>query len=334
MKYSQTKYILLTGHRKSGTTLLHSLFDGHHELNVYPVDLSVLYAFYPYWTHKKLDPATLKDRFELVIKKSTESFNNTKISLNSRVYKSHEFLELFWSLYEISDLTQPAAILDAVATTFCKYLDLDESLPMVIKETSQTVHLSNFKNNLHHLKTLQIIRDPRDNYAAIKAGYESHYKKMGEKPMEGLASLLNRARLDLDCAKRHVEFGTKYFHAIKFEDLTSTPNEIMRDVADQLNINWHDSMLQPTKFGEKFKGNTYRNTGKFSGISNKNISRWTDYLDETEVRVIEGWLYDVMLFWDYSITSTFEQQQTSLSEFYDWYNSRYFYHDGFSRQPK
>ena len=32
------QFKILTGHRKSGTTLLHKLFDGHPDLNVYPVD--------------------------------------------------------------------------------------------------------------------------------------------------------------------------------------------------------------------------------------------------------------------------------------------------------
>ena len=37
--------------------------------------------------------------------------------------------------------------------------------------------------NNSNLKMLQIIRDPRDNYAAIKAGVSSYYKKIGENEM-------------------------------------------------------------------------------------------------------------------------------------------------------
>ena len=39
--------LFITGHRKSGTTMLASLFDGHKDLSVYPTDLSLMYAYYP-----------------------------------------------------------------------------------------------------------------------------------------------------------------------------------------------------------------------------------------------------------------------------------------------
>ena len=40
-----SKIILLTGHRKSGTSMLHRLFDGHPTVNNYPVDISLYGLF-------------------------------------------------------------------------------------------------------------------------------------------------------------------------------------------------------------------------------------------------------------------------------------------------
>ena len=42
--------IFLTGHRKSGTTLLHSLFDDHPDIDVYPTDFTFFYSYFPYFT--------------------------------------------------------------------------------------------------------------------------------------------------------------------------------------------------------------------------------------------------------------------------------------------
>ena len=41
------KVIFLTGHRKSGTTLLSNLLDDVDGLCVYPTDLALLYAYFP-----------------------------------------------------------------------------------------------------------------------------------------------------------------------------------------------------------------------------------------------------------------------------------------------
>jgi len=46
------KIFFITGHRKSGTSLLNKLFDNHEELNVYPTDISILYAFFPQFSER------------------------------------------------------------------------------------------------------------------------------------------------------------------------------------------------------------------------------------------------------------------------------------------
>ena len=45
------KYIILTGHRKSGTTMLHKLFVGIELISAQLI--SLYYAFYPYWTYNR-----------------------------------------------------------------------------------------------------------------------------------------------------------------------------------------------------------------------------------------------------------------------------------------
>ena len=41
---------ILSGHRKSGTSLFRRLFDNIDEINLYPVDLTVLYSYFPYYS--------------------------------------------------------------------------------------------------------------------------------------------------------------------------------------------------------------------------------------------------------------------------------------------
>ena len=44
--------VLLTGHRKSGTTLLHRFFDNTKGFNVYPNDFCYFYMFFPGYAEK------------------------------------------------------------------------------------------------------------------------------------------------------------------------------------------------------------------------------------------------------------------------------------------
>ena len=58
------KTLFITGHRKSGTTLLTSLFDGHNEFAVYPTDLSLMYAYFPYYNNNNYSFERKKSRIK------------------------------------------------------------------------------------------------------------------------------------------------------------------------------------------------------------------------------------------------------------------------------
>ena len=68
---------------------------------------------------------------------------------------------------------------------------------------------------------------------------------------------------------------------------------------------------------------------KIEGISSENVGRWTERISECEVGVIEFWLQDVMKIFDYELSMT-SDKASLFSEFYKWYNCRYFYRDSFN----
>ena len=51
--------IFLCGHRKSGTSMFLNLFDGNKDINVFPTDINLLYAYYPI-VEKNLDNTNKK----------------------------------------------------------------------------------------------------------------------------------------------------------------------------------------------------------------------------------------------------------------------------------
>jgi len=323
------KYILLTGHRKSGTTLLHKLFDSHPQLNVYPVDICLLYAFYPCQVKVEEDYEKRKERFSLVVRKSTRSMQGKMVSSNLKQFDVDNFLNLFWEKNVPEELERPSAIIEAMAECYCEYAELDTSLPFLFKETSQTVNFQNMIDEGLDVHLVQIIRDPRDNYAAIKEGVDHHYSKMGENEIESLASVLNRAKLDLELAWQEKLIGNKRFYSLRFEDLILDPEKEMRGVLNHLNLDWDLSVVEPTVLGEAFTGNNHEGK-KFSGISAENLGRWRERISDFDAAVIEAWMKDVMTSWGYDLKYSNAYQKQVLSKFYAWYNCRYFYKDSFA----
>lgn len=323
------KYVMLTGHRKSGTTMLHRLFDGHPGLNVYPVDLSLLYAFYPCWLTNTLTEAEIKERISLVIKKSTEQIVGKAISNAIQEFNSTDFINTVWQVYKPGELNRPSAIVEAIGKSYCRYAELDTDKPFLFKETSQAVNFRGFVEDGVDLKMIQIVRDPRDNYAAIKDGVSTYYKKMGEDERESLASVLNRAKLDLEVAKLESSVEGKDFYTTRFEDLVTTTHVIIDDIAKKIGIDWADVLLDPTDLGSPFTGNNHMGQ-KFNGVSSSNLGRWRERITESEACVIEAWMGDVMRFWGYKLEYDTDSHLRALAEFYAWYNCRYFYRDSFS----
>jgi len=74
--------VVLTGHRKSGTSVFHRLFDGVSGVDLYPTDLTVLYAYFSCFTSKSgVTNDELKERLIHVVKKSMEYASSQGLAL-------------------------------------------------------------------------------------------------------------------------------------------------------------------------------------------------------------------------------------------------------------
>ncbi len=319
------RIIFLTGHRKSGTTLLHKLFDGHPGLNVYPVDISLLYSYLPCHVNN-LSDSERRERINSIIRKTTSDINGKRILLSSTIYNCEDFLAVFWRVAQSNELDNPGTIIRVLSQAWCEYADLDTDLPFVFKETSQGIHAPRMLKSTFPVLFINLIRDPRDNYAAIKGGVGNYYSKMGEGERESLASVINRARMDLLISSQLDEQFPEESTSVRFEDLTGNPRDTMMRLANFCGVEFNEALLDPTFLGERFTGNSHVGE-KFSGISNSNVGRWKDRISDFEVGVIEFWMRDVMERWGYEASLSMAEAADSFADFYNWYNCRYFYYD-------
>ena len=203
----------------------------------------------------------------------------------------------------------------------------------MFKETSQSIYFKELKTYFKNLKMISLIRDPRDNYAALKAGVDKYYSKIGENDKKTLASLINRSRMDLKSSIINTINYPESFLAIKFENLIQNPKKEMKKVCKFLNIKFDISMIRPTFFGKPYFGNSHEGK-KFRGISKSNLSQWKKRISPEEAMIIEFWLKDVMKDWNYKLNFSFTQSESNFFKFYNWYNANYFFNDPFKTSKK
>lgn len=321
------RVIFLTGHRKSGTTMLHKLFDGHGGLLVYPIDISVLYAYFPCFNNQSDLSRALK-RIELVLKKTLGKFDKQKIPGVEVNFNFDRFIDILRKHLSIEKLDDRVYVTYAIVQAWLKSLDVSEDAVVVIKETSQAIHFQEFLAVDPSVKFINLIRDPRDNYAAIKSGVDGYYSKLGEDDKASLASLINRVKMDFKSASLFGEYYQDNFISLRFEDLISAPEGSMKKLATFAGVEYHQSMLVPTVLGKLYTGNSYEGD-VFQGISGKNVGRWRERISDFEAKVIEFWLRSELEDWGYPLDFDQKDSATAFAKFYDWYNCKYFYFDSF-----
>lgn len=321
--------IFLTGHRKAGTTLLHTLFDGHPDLLVYPTDVSILYAYYPAFAlDKNLSDHELRRRLTRVIGQSLSRVSPADTAV-AQENVAEEFLRCFWDGGHEFDLRDMAELLGALADAWCRYSGVPPSeATCVLKETSQSVHLTELLASHPNLRMVQIVRDPRDNYAALKAGVTKYYSQMGEGEYETLASAINRCRMDMMAAEINRTTYPDNFYVLRFEDLVNDPQKEVDALCAFLGIRFDPVLLRPTKMGRHFSGNSHEGD-RFHGIEKAKAGAWQKRIRDDEARIIEHWCATEMSTWGYTPCFSPSDRQASFSAFYKWYNTRYFYQDSF-----
>jgi hypothetical protein len=311
--------------------MLLNLFDGHPKCCVYPSDLCVLYGYFPkYIIEKHTADARLK-RLDLVIFSSLKRLRdrrNLGDLLPVELMREH-----FFSHLDHACLDQIDVIIRQIIASyrFVTNQTQKEKPYVLVKETSLEIYAQELAAVFPDSKFIPLIRDPRDNYGALRAGVDKHYSKFGESEKHILASLIHRAGLSMRLMDANIQaLGKERFRPVVFEQLVTDTRRVLSDVLDFLDLEWNNCLLRPTVMGQETTGNNYDDE-KFREVTNKNVGRWRERISEFEAQVIEYHLADVMKKHGYNLAFSPLESAKSASEFYKWTNTRYFFNDSFSK---
>jgi len=306
--------------------MFHSLFDGHPSLNIYPVDLTVLYAYFPQIISSDLSDGALLERLDKVVFGTLEA----KLEFHKLEVDLGEFRCLFQQNLSNEGLRNPGMIIEAMLSSWVTLQDLDPAKPFVVKETSADIYAQEIIEWFPNTRFVHLVRDPRDNYAALKAGVSNYYSAMGETELTTLASLINRALIDMKMAINNPSIiGGSHYRVVRFEDLVVNTEKTMSDIAKFLNIDPSDHLNTPTFMGVPTAGNSHDGK-KMVGVSKQNIARWKKRISEEEAMIIEFAFHGVMEQFGYLSEFSAKESSRAFAEYYKWSNYHYYFHDPFA----
>lgn len=321
----ESPIVFLCGHRKGGTTMFVNLFDAHPQLSVYPVDVNLLYAYFPNYN----DPATSEADLLARIRRVVFADHSPLPQLAGLDFEKLE--SNFMRHVRGKPLHDMRVVLPALLKA---YAELDESAQakkyLVAKETCIEIYAQEIAAWFPNCRFIHLIRDPRDNFAAIKSGIAKKYAGYGDTEASLLFSTITRNIWGIRFAEINRKIlGDKRYRVVRFEDLVAEPEPMMRGIAEWLEIDFDDSLLRPTICGRPTGGNSFENK-TFSGISGAHSGKWRERITPEEAAVIEFAFGKEMLDFGYIPESTDQLIASSVADFYKRINHKYFYFDRFS----
>lgn len=276
--------VFILGCTKSGTSLTRNLFDGHSSLFVVPTE-SHFFQFTGSWVNyyfRSSQPANLsfdemKGKLCKWIDYINKRTNDVADGFTIGKWNQEKFKELIFSkpvenLRELSDLYIESMYVSLYNKPY-------PNLRFIEKSVENAEFALEWLQLYPDAKFIHILRNPYSNLVAIRK-----YKGSSKFPF------LNRAFLSMYNSYYFLYKNLKLlskdqYKVILYEDLISRPAEVMREVADFVNIDFNETLLMPTLFGESWSGNSTSKVS-FSGVSNINLEKWKNEITKYEVSVV------------------------------------------------
>lgn len=314
--------VFVCGHRRSGTTMLVSLLDAHSQLVVYPGESGYFYAVYPRLFGPGTSRAARVRQIADFCVKNVESIVAGLPVAEQRAlaFPFRAFRAEFRRLAATSDASA-GPLIRALLFAFWKVYGAPERpLRWVEKTTSSEIYALDAAEWFPKATFIHVLRDPRDNWASLKSGWDVRFKYHNDRPERLMHSMIERGRFGFELAERNrALLGSSRYLVLRYEDLLRKPQQVMHRVASFIGIRFEPTLLQPTMFGRPWGGNNYSGQ-PFSGLSKANVGRWRQRITSEEAALLEFHFETAMRTFDYRLACTPTARVKAAVNHYKWYN--------------
>ena len=261
----------IIGSGRSGNTLLRSILSGNSDISIPPESYRIPFAI------KKFHIFNNRDWEDIV----------------SQVLKEFEDCKEFYT-WEI-DITDAQKRLENIADSkrtlsnifdelFCTYTEKHSPGSKIWgdKTPMNTLYLDWIGTVFPRYKFIHIIRDGRD--------VASSYLKM-----ERYDTILEAANRWINSIESAQSFGSKIkenYMEIRYEELVTKPEEVIKDTCDFLDIDYDSKMLDHTKQVKKLGDTDKEHHSNLSKpISSDSVGKWRNNLSESDQESITKLLH-------------------------------------------
>lgn len=277
----------IAGPEITGTTLMCSLLDGHSQLATFPEETNYMRTVLP-----RLGELPLQQRLDYMTKVSNARFlfsdspsidyklDKNAVLENYKEFPHAEYLAAFEAAAK-EPRNSKRHLLVLMIEELLKIMgrSTDSISRWVEKTPDNSYCMERIWDCFPQAKVIVMLRDPRGKFA----GHLERKRKGGQN-----FSAFNPIRNWLQTAAliREVESSPRSVHVVRFEQLVANPEPIMRGVCDYLEIPFDPVVLNPTKAGELWRGNSAV-MDKFQTINPAPAERWKQILTHQEINWVE-----------------------------------------------
>ena len=327
-EFNQLPAIFISGLRRSGTTLIQRLLDGHSQLLVYPLEDCIIRDFF--FTKKVFDLSGLGTLLEkrdwenvyqclidnpklfLALQEdiSSQDRNTSKIhfhlgnqfSLQNNIDQNefrHHFLEI------LNSFDKPVDIGDLTRIWMFTYFytkgvrNFSEFKAWVTKCPDDGKCFVYYQQYFSSVKIIHLVRDPRGFYASEKQ------KRMDLdqfNPSKLLEKSVNLWLTAFENAKNNLILAPENYFLLRYEDLVLNLDQTRKSITSFLGIIDEGILSRPT-----FDGNPWGDNSSFSAIqkdhqavNKKPLHHWKNSLSLSEILYLEWSLGREMIELDYT----------------------------------
>jgi hypothetical protein len=283
--------IFILGAHKSGTSLLRSLFDGHPDLFVVPIEDHVFRHLgypisypYQYQNSKEYSEEEIKDNFLKWINCCNSSNDKFADSIAKDIFNVDEFVKLINSKNEL--VTKELITIYFRAIQASLELDVNAERRIVTKSVENAEFAIDLAIMFPDAKFIHIFRNPYASFVALR----KYKTKNGNYPL--LHKPLQALRHDYYFLERNKRLIENYL-VLDYDNLVLDSVKTIEELSVFLEIEFNESLLTPTFLNKTWHGNSTSEI-KFNTIDKIPLQKWKNEIFPYEVFLINNTLSSFM----------------------------------------